>query len=199
VTVSSSFFRSREFEQKGRYILHFYRVGLGRSPTYAEFAADMQFLTRPTAAEVLQQIDAFPARFSARADFQGVAALPADQYVNTLMDRYNLQEITTPDPANPNGETKVTRTRQQLIDAINSGALTKPQVLRAIADSDEVSGAEFNRGFVTMQYFGYLKRDPEITGFNSWLNVLNNNPNDFYTMVNGFMNSAEYRTRFGQP
>jgi len=31
------------------------------------------------------------------------------------------------------------------------------------------------------------------------LNYLNANPTDFRTMVNGFMNSTEYRLRFGQP
>ena len=196
--VSSSFFRSREFEQRGRYVFHFYRVGLNRSPTYAEFIADMQFLTRPTEAEVLQQINAYPTRFTARADFQATLALANDQYVNTLMDRYALQSITTPDPANPNGTTKVTLTRDDLISRLNAGTLTKAQVLRAIADSDQVSAAEFNRSFVTMQYFGYLRRDPD-PSFTGWLNLLNANPTDFYTMVNGFVNSQEYRTRFGQP
>jgi hypothetical protein len=199
VLVSSSFFRSQEFEIKGRYILRHYAVGLGRLPTYAEFVSDMQFVTRPTSAEVIQQIDAFPARFAARPDFQATAALPADQYVNTLMNRHVLQQITTPDPANPNGQTKVTLTRAELINRLNAGTLTRAQVLRAVADSDEVSAAEFNRSFVAMQYFGYLKRDPEASGFNAWLNYLNANPTDYYTMVNGFANSAEYRTRFGQP
>ena len=199
--VSSSFFRSREFEQRGRYIFHFYRVGLNRSPTYAEFIADMQFLTRPTEAEVIQQINAYPARFTARADFQATLALPNDQYVNTLMDRYGLQSIRTPNPANPNDASdanKVTLTRAELISRLNAGTLTKAQVLRAIADSDQVSAAEFNRSFVTMQYFGYLRRDPD-PSFVGWLNQLNANPTDFYTMVNGFVNSQEYRTRFGQP
>ncbi|HEY9286053.1 MAG TPA: matrixin family metalloprotease [Pyrinomonadaceae bacterium] len=196
--VSSSFFRSREFEQRGRYIFHFYRVGLNRSPTYAEFIADMQFLTRPTEAEVIQQINAYPARFTGRADFQATLALPNDQYVNTLMDRYGLQSITTPDPANPNGTAKVTLTRADLVGRLNAGTLTKAQVLRAVADSDQVSAAEFNRSFVTMQYFGYLRRDPD-PSFTGWLNLLNANPTDFYTMVNGFVNSQEYRTRFGQP
>jgi hypothetical protein len=191
------FFRSPEFELKGRYIFNFYRAGLGRSPTFAEFITDMRFITGSTAAEVFQRRDQFATNFAARPDFQNTAALPNDQYVNTLMGRYNLQQITTPDPANPNGDTKVTRTRQQLIDALNSGSLTKAQVLRAIADSDEVKAAEFNLSFVTMQYFGYLRRDPEQGGLNAWLAYLSANPGDFYTMVLGFVNSQEYRARFG--
>jgi matrixin/uncharacterized protein DUF4214 len=193
------FFRSPEFELKGRYIFNFYRVGLNRSPTFAEFIADMRFITGATAAEVLQRRDQFAVNFAARNAFQPTASLPNDQYVNTLMDRYQLLSITTPDPANPNGDAKVTLTRADLINRLNAGTLTKAQVLRAIADSDEVKSAEFNRSFVTMQYFGYLRRDPEPSGLDAWLTYLSANPNDFYTMVLGFVNSQEYRTRFGQP
>ncbi len=48
-----------------------------------------------------------------------------------------------------------------------------------------------------MQYFSYLRRDPEPTGFQAWLAYLNANPSDFRTMVGGFINSLEYRLRFG--
>ncbi|HUE84317.1 MAG TPA: DUF4214 domain-containing protein, partial [Pyrinomonadaceae bacterium] len=75
--------------------------------------------------------------------------------------------------------------------------LTRAQVLRMIADSDQVFSLEFNQAFVAMQYFGYLRRAPEQAGFDDWLNFLNANPTDFRTMVNGFMNSIEYRLRFG--
>jgi hypothetical protein len=52
---------------------------------------------------------------------------------------------------------------------------------------------------VAMQYYGYLRRTPEDAGYTAWLNYLNAHPTDFRTMVNGFMNSIEYRLRFGQP
>jgi Domain of unknown function (DUF4214) len=70
-------------------------------------------------------------------------------------------------------------------------------VLRAIADSDDVFNREFNKTFVAMQYYGYLQRTPETAGFNNWLDYLNTHPGDNRTMVNGFMNSDEYRLRFG--
>ena len=82
--------------------------------------------------------------------------------------------------------------------ALSNGTLTRAQVLRAIADSDEVGAAEYNRAFVAMQYYGYLRRTPETAGYNDWLNYLNAHPSDFRTMVNGFMNSQEYRLRFGE-
>ena len=56
-----------------------------------------------------------------------------------------------------------------------------------------------NGAFVAMQYYGYLRRTPEPEGYQNWLNYLNAHPTDFRTMVNGFVNSFEYRLRFGRP
>lgn len=124
-------------------------------------------------------------------------ALSNAQYVSTLMDRYSLTQITTPDPSAPDGTNKVTLTVTDLTNALNGGTLTRSQVLRAISDSDQIFSAEFFKAFVAMQYYGYLRRTPESGGYNAWLNYLNANPSDFRTMVNGFMNSIEYRLRFG--
>jgi hypothetical protein len=48
-----------------------------------------------------------------------------------------------------------------------------------------------------MQYYGYLRRTPEEAGYQNWLSYLTSHPGDFRTMVNGFVNSTEYRLRFG--
>ena len=49
-----------------------------------------------------------------------------------------------------------------------------------------------------MQYFGYLRRNPDQRGYDFRLNVLNNRePNNFRGMVCAFLTSAEYRQRFG--
>jgi hypothetical protein len=48
-----------------------------------------------------------------------------------------------------------------------------------------------------MQYFGYLRRDPDAIGFQNWVTTLNNNPADFRHMIFGFLFSTEYRQRFG--
>jgi hypothetical protein len=201
VLVSSSFFRAPEFQLKGFFIYRHYRVAFGRIPLYAEIVPDMQFVTGATEQELFARRDAFSNGFAQRAEFLRVypATLPNDAYVAALMNRYGLAAVTTPDPAAPNGPGKVVLTRADLTNRLNAGQLTRAQVLRAVADSDEVSAAEFNPAFVAMQYFGYLKRDAEVSGFNAWLSYLNTHPGDFYTMVNGFVNAREYRTRFGQP
>jgi hypothetical protein len=200
LTMSFNFFFSDEFKLKGFYAYRFYRAAFARQPAYSEISADMRFLAGTTQAEVFQKRADYAAAFVTRTEFQQTYnGMSNTTYVNTLMDRYSLQQITTPDPANPDGSQKVTLARADLINGLNAGTLTRAKVLRAIADSDQVSSAESTNAFVSMQYFGYLKRDADAQGFSDWRNYLTAHPSDFHTMVNGFVNSPEYRTRFGQP
>lgn len=89
--------------------------------------------------------------------------------------------------------------RQSLIDGLNGSTMTRAQVLRAVAESEEFALNEANRAFVTMEYFGYLRRDPDTSGFNFWLNKLNTFNGNFIQaeMVKAFLNASEYRQRFG--
>jgi hypothetical protein len=89
--------------------------------------------------------------------------------------------------------------RQSLIDGLNGATLTRAQVLRAVAESEEFAMNEANRAFVTMEYYGYLRRDPDVSGFNFLLNKLNAANGNFLQaeMVKAFISSAEYRQRFG--
>jgi Domain of unknown function (DUF4214) len=74
-----------------------------------------------------------------------------------------------------------------------------PQAATALRwlDVDGTGQAVGLNAFVGMQYYGYLRRKPEPTGLQAWLRVLQGG--DIRTMVNGFLNSQEYRLRFGRP
>jgi hypothetical protein len=95
--------------------------------------------------------------------------------------------------------------RDQLISDLATGMKTRAQVLRAVAEDPDLVNAEFNRAFVLMQYFGYLRRNPNdapdtnFDGYNFWLNKLNSSKGDFVNaeMVKAFITSIEYRRRFG--
>ena len=89
--------------------------------------------------------------------------------------------------------------RDSLLSGLNAATETKASVLRKIAESPDFSSLEFNRAFVTMQYFGYLRRDPDQAGFDFWLNKLNSFGGNFNSaeMVKAFILSGEYRQRFG--
>ena len=66
-----------------------------------------------------------------------------------------------------------------------------------MADNATFKQAEDDKAFVIMQYFGYLRRDPEEGGYLYWLDVLNNRvPGNFRGIVCAFLTSAEYQRRF---
>ena len=89
----------------------------------------------------------------------------------------------------------------------STGAKSRAQVLRQIAEHQNLANAEINRAFVLMQYFGYLRRNPndtpdsDYTGYDFWLIKLNQFNGDYIgaEMVKAFLTSTEYRKRFGAP
>ena len=200
IAVSGAFFGSPEFRVKGFYVFRFYKVAFNRLPQYAEIVADMSFVAGATEAEVYARKAQLATAFVARTEFlDAYGNMSNADYVNALLGRYHLTSVTTPDPAAPDGAAKVTLTSAALTNGLNAGTLTRAQALRAVADSDQVGTEEYNSAFVAVQYYGYLRRTPDDNGYQAWLRVINQDPNNVRIMVNGFMNSTEYRLRFGQP
>jgi hypothetical protein len=84
------------------------------------------------------------------------------------------------------------------------GRETRAGALRRVAEDDDFRRAEFNRAFVLMQYFGYLRRDPDASpdadfaGYNFWLGKLEQFNGNYLAaeMVRAFLSSDEYRRRF---
>ena len=182
VHVSEMFFRSAEFQDRGYYIYRFYSTAFGRKPQYAEFTPDMTrvsgFLTtdRLEAAKMQFAIDftnrpVFAARYAGLSNAAYVDALTATAQVGLA-------------------------NRQTIIDALDNGAINRAQALRIIVESSEVYQQYYNQAFVVMEYFGYLRRDPDAL-YTDWINVLNQS-GDARHMVEGFVNSIEYRNRFKQ-
>jgi len=95
--------------------------------------------------------------------------------------------------------------RDQLVNELTALTKTRAQVLRAVAEDADLNTIEFNRAFVLMQYFGYLRRNPndapdsDYTGFDFWLGKLNQFNGNYINaeMVKAFIVSGEYRGRFG--
>jgi hypothetical protein len=65
------------------------------------------------------------------------------------------------------------------VNDLATNGKTRAQVLRAVVEDSDFVNAEFNRAFVLMQYFGYLRRNPndpqdsDYTGYDFWLTKLN--------------------------
>jgi hypothetical protein len=182
ISVSSAFFRSEEFQGRSFFVYRFYSTALGRIPHYREMMRDLSLVTGFLSDEELEaNKQQFVADFTSRPEFKNRYDAVTDPaaYVNAL--------LTTAGVTVPN--------KQQLIDDLAAGRMTRGQVLRAIAESQEVKSKYYNQAFVVTEYFGYLRRDPDIL-YLDWINTLNQT-GDYRRMVDGFMNSLEYRRRFG--
>jgi hypothetical protein len=92
--------------------------------------------------------------------------------------------------------------RASLIQIYNGGNNTfdgRAAVVRVLADNATFKHAQYNQAFVLMEYFGYLRRDPDQDGYDFWLNVLGNTDlGNYRGMVCAFITSAEYQNRFSQ-
>jgi hypothetical protein len=181
VHVSEAFFRSPEFQQRGYFTYRFYSVAFGRKPDYAEFVPDLARVSGFLPDVELEAAKvAFIADFMARPGFANTYnGLNNVQFVDTLLNTANV----------------TLSSRQSMIDRLNAGTASRAQVLRQIVESGEVSAKFFNQSFAVMEYFGYLRRDPDALYLN-WIDVLDQG-GDSRGMVDGFVNSTEYRLRFG--
>jgi hypothetical protein len=85
-----------------------------------------------------------------------------------------------------------------LVNGLNNGTSTRAEALQQIAENDGFMTAKRNAAFVMMEYLGYLRRDPDETGYAFWLNKLNQFDGNFERaeMVKAFLVSGEYRQRF---
>ena len=60
-----------------------------------------------------------------------------------------------------------------MVNNLASGSLTRAGLLKQIAEDSRFINAKRNEMFVMMEYFGYLRRDPDADGYVFWLNKLN--------------------------
>ena len=208
--LSANFFRSPEFQRKGSYVMYLYMISLGQRPAtvdelnnpakvdrphYPEFMADLGTISTPNDDEALtnQKKDELAVAWLQRTEINNIyGGLSNSAFVQKLVDTAG---VTLPNQA-------------ALVNDLNGGQKTRAQVLRAIAESPQVDEKFYKQAFVTMEYFGYLRRDPEVC-------VGSPNPSqcgyifhnerfkltadkDFLenTIVRGFIESPEYINRF---
>lgn len=186
ISVSAAFFIELEFQDTGSYVYRFYAGTLGRQPVFGEFMPDRQQVVGGSNLDASKA--AFADAWVQRAAF--LAKYPAnmanDQFVNAV-----LQTMKAYDGVDLSSQSGT------YIGQLNGGA-TRGQVVRQIVEDPAFKSAEYNPSFVLMQYFGYLRRDVDVNGYNFWLDVLNNKqPNNYRGMVCSFITSAEYQLRFG--
>ena len=205
---SASFFLSIEFKETGYLVYKLYKTAYGNIPgapvpvKFSEFLPDTQAIGRDVVVlqagweQLLENNKrVFAADFVQRSRF--TAAFPPSTSAAEFVDRLNLNA------GNPLSSTE----RDQLVSDLSGGSRSRAGVLQAIAEHPNLAQAEFNRAFVLMQYFGFLRRNPDdapdwnFAGYNSWLAKLDTFHGNYIEaeMVKAFLSSIEYRQRFGTP
>jgi hypothetical protein len=221
INVSAAFFLSIEFKETGYLVERIYKASYGDVPgmsnlggahqvavpviRFNDFLADTQRIGQNVvvgAANWPQQLEqnklAFTAEFVRRSRF--TTAYPVELTPTQFVDALFLKTGITPSLAE----------RQAAIDEFGTALTTadteaRARALRRVAENAAFAAAEFNRTFVLIEYFGYLRRNPDaapdmdFTGRDFWLAKLNSFNGNFVAaeMVKAFLASAEYRKRFG--
>ena len=194
INVSAAYFLSIEFQKTGGLVDKLYRASYGRAPHYDEFMPDAARVGRDVivgdpdwerqlATNTREFLDAWVDRVTFHAAYDNLAN---DGYVAALISN--------------TGVTFTDSERATLVGGLNAGSLTRAEVLQRVAQDERFVRAKFNEAFVRMQYFGYLRREPDDAGFHFWLNKLNEFEGNFERaeMVKAFIVSGEYRDRFRQ-
>ena len=182
IDVSAAFFIEAEFQQTGSYVYRLYEASLGRHPSYDEFMPDRGRLVATADLEANKAL--FSDDWVQRPEFKQhyPETMTPFEFVNRLMDTAGLMPFVSE--------------RQRLVAEMESGA-TRSQIIREIIEIPDFKEREYNAAFVLMQYFGYLRRDPDQGGYDFWLNTLNNRvPGNYRSMVCAFLTSAEMQDRF---
>jgi uncharacterized delta-60 repeat protein len=207
VNASAAFFLSIEFQQTGYLVYRTYKTAYGNisgAPVpvrFSEFLPDTQQLQQgvvvgQTGWETTLEnnkrtfVEAFVRRSRFAVAFP--SATSEGQFVDTI--NANAGGVLTP------------AERNQLVNELIANTKTAGQVLLIVAEDQDLKTAEFNRAFVLMEYFGYLRRNPndspeatlDFQGYNFWLTKLNQFNGNFVNadMVKAFITSGEYRGRF---
>ena len=210
VDTSAAFFLSIEFQETGYFVYRVYQAAFGDLAgrpvpiTIQEFLPETQQVGRGVVVGVgnwQQQLEAnknaFVQDLVTRRRF--AARYPATTTAAAFVDALN---------ANTGGVLSQAE-RDALVRDLAAAGNTpqaRASVLRRVAEDATLAQREFSPAFVLMQYFGYLRRnpddppDPNFDGFHFWLNKLNQNGGDYRRaeMVKAFIVSIEYRRRFGQ-
>jgi hypothetical protein len=217
VDVSAAFFLSLEFQETGFLVIRAHKAAFGNiesNPRYEVFLRDQRqvgagvIVGQPGFEQLLEAnkqkyLEAFVSRAAFIAQFpQGQSAA---NYVDTLFANV--------------GATPTQDERDAAINAYGAGDMAgRVAALQIVIQSGSLFNRLYNDAFVLMQYYGYLRRNPDdapdhnFSGYEFWLAKLSQftlpgeDTRDEAValarvrraeMVRAFIESDEYRQRFG--
>jgi hypothetical protein len=209
VSVSAAFFLSIEFQNTGVFVYHTRKAAFGNMPgtpvpvRFADLLRDGRAIGQGVVVgqgnweqQLAANKEAFLLDFVRRPDF--LARYPDTTAASSFVDSLdaNAGGVLSPDEKNA---------LVRRLSPNPSDVVLRADVLGRVAADADLIRAEFTRAFVLMEYFGYLRRDPDkapdsnYDGLIFWLDKLNRFNGNFINaeMVKAFIQSFEYRRRFG--
>jgi hypothetical protein len=190
--VSAAYFLSIEFQKTGGLVDGLYRASYGVAPQYSAFMPD----TRAVGLGVVVGQSGWEAKLAANKEAFVNAFVTRPEFVAVYGNMDNSLFVDT--LISHTGVAFTSSERDALVSGLGTGTMTRGEALRSIAEDSRFVNAKFNEAFVMMEYFGYLRRDPDANGYAFWLHKLNEFNGNFEQaeMVKAFIVSIEYRDRF---
>ena len=204
---SADFFLSIEFQETGYFVYLMHKAAYGDIPgtpvpvRLADFLQDARAVGQGVVVgrdgwrrQLEANKRAFADAFTSRPKF-------AERYPQTLTAEAFVDALN----ANSGGALSQAE-RDALVSELKRGVKTRAEALRAVAEDSDMQRREFNRAYVLMQYFAYLRRDPDsgpdtnFKGYLFWLSKLEEFGGDHRRaeLVKAFLASDEYRKRYGE-
>jgi hypothetical protein len=181
---------ANELPSTALFLTGLYSSSLGRRPKLTEFESDRAVLLEKEDQE--RGRIALATAFVQRQEFQRKypATMKPAEFVDAILATV-VQASGVDLSANKD-------TLLSLLDDPNAG---RAAVLNRLATQSEIVDAQYNQTLVMFQYFAFLRRDADETGFAYWLAMVKNKPlrdaGAARSLVCSFVNSEEYQSRFG--
>jgi len=191
VDVSTAVQVENDLPGTGLFLHGLYTAGLGRRPKFAEYETDRTALLNQN-GEVERSRMAFILAFVQRPEFKRRFApgMKSSEFVDSVL--LSLMQNSSVDLA-------VMRT--ELIALADEPTAGRAAVLAKVIGQQSVVDAQYYTSFILSHYFGYLRREPDDSGYATWLTFIKNKPlrdtDTARSVTCGFLNSAEYQERFG--
>lgn len=177
--VAFEILQSSPFPERASFIVRLHEVAFGRMPTFEEFNVHLSRLTslNNSVSNDQEAKQTFINEFIRMPGFTNRHQVLSDpEFSNKLARDLGVSSLATS------------------VNVGNDSGNTAKSLLPGV-ESREVSAKLSNRAFVALHYYGYLQREPDPPGLESWLEVLEKTGNP-RAVTAGFVNSDEYRQSF---